>query len=127
MVVDDDDALQRLVSTLLTRAEMEIISAESAVEAADLLKRAHEQGVLPHVLVLDMMLPDVSGLDFLRQLREQSQFDTVRVVVLSAIADHDKIREGLEIGADRYLTKSYLANNLIATIQDLLALHHQRR
>lgn len=127
MVVDDDDALQRLVSTLLTRAEMEVTGAESAVEAAELLKQAHEQGALPHVLILDMMLPDVSGLDFLRQLREQAQFDVVRVVVLSAIADHDKIREGLEIGADRYLMKSYLANNLIATIEDLLALYHPRR
>jgi DNA-binding response OmpR family regulator len=66
------------------------------------------------------MLPDVSGLEFLRQLRTKSAFDKLPVIILSALADPDQIRDGLAAGADRYLTKPYLANNLIGTLQEIL-------
>ena len=116
LVVDDDPALQKLVGTLLDRANMDSVAAMTAAEAAQVLKKRP----LPQVVVLDMMLPDVSGLEFLRQMRSKEVFNDLPVVILSALADPDKIREGLSAGADRYLTKPYLANNLISTIQDLL-------
>lgn len=116
LVVDDDSALQKLVTTLLTRADMESISAMTASEAVQVLRSRP----LPDVIVLDLMLPDVSGIEFLRQMRTKSLFDDLPVVILSALADPQQIRDGLEAGADRYLTKPYLANNLIATIEELL-------
>lgn len=116
LVIDDDEALQRLVQTLLVRAGMEPISAHSATEAAQVLKARP----LPDMVVLDLMLPDISGLEFLRQMRSKNVFDELPVVILSALADPDQIREGLNLGADRYLTKPYLANNLVGTIRDLL-------
>jgi DNA-binding response OmpR family regulator len=120
LVVDDDIALQRLVVTLLNRANMEPLTAESAADAAQILKQGLQQDHLPRVLILDMMLPDVSGLEFLNQLREHEIFRHIPVIILSALADPDKIRQGLDAGADRYLTKPYLANNLITTVQELL-------
>lgn len=116
LVVDDDKGLQTLVQTLLQRANMDPIVAGSATEAAEVLK----QPPLPDAVVLDLMLPDVSGIEFLRQVRSKSKFDGLPVVILSALADPDQIREGLETGADRYLTKPYLANNLVSTITELL-------
>lgn len=88
----------------------------TAREAVDVLR----QRPLPDIVVLDLMLPDISGMEFLRQMREKTIFDKLPVVILSALADPERIREGLKSGADRYLTKPYLANNLISTIQDLL-------
>jgi two-component system, OmpR family, phosphate regulon response regulator PhoB len=116
LVVDDDAALQRLVSTLLNRANMMPLSATTAGEAAQILK----QDPLPQIVILDMMLPDVSGIEFLKQMRSKERFDYLPIIILSALADPDRIREGLTIGADRYLTKPYLANNLISTVQELL-------
>ncbi|MFW5692520.1 MAG: response regulator transcription factor [Chloroflexota bacterium] len=116
LVVDDDQALQRLVTTLLKRAGMEPISAMTARDAAQALK----ERPLPDIIVLDMMLPDVSGIEFLRQMRAKPMFDELPVIILSALADPDKIRDGLNSGADRYLTKPYLANNLVSTITELL-------
>jgi two-component system, OmpR family, phosphate regulon response regulator PhoB len=116
LVVDDDSALQRLVATLLKRANMQALSATNAAEAMDHL----QQDPLPDIVILDMMLPDVSGMDFLRQMRRQSQLAKLPVIILSALADPDKIREGLDAGANRYLTKPYLANNLVTTIHELL-------
>jgi two-component system, OmpR family, phosphate regulon response regulator PhoB len=116
LVVDDEEALQKLVRTLLDRAGMEAISALNAAQAAQVLKMQP----LPDLVILDMMLPDVSGIEFLRQMRAKDVFDDLPVLILSALADPDQIREGLSTGADRYLTKPYLANNLVTTVQDLL-------
>lgn len=116
LVIDDDPELQNLVTTILERANMEPISAINATQAAQTLR----QRPLPHVIILDMMLPDVSGVEFLRQMRAKDTFDDIPVVILSAVVDPDQIREGLNAGADRYLTKPYLANNLVSTINDIL-------
>jgi len=116
LVVDDDAALQKLVTTLIDRADMTSISALTAGEAAQILR----QKPLPDIVVLDLMLPDVSGIEFLKQMRAKRAFDELPVIILSALADPDQIREGLSVGADRYLTKPYLANNLISTVQELL-------
>ncbi len=116
LVIDDDQSLQDLVKTLLTREGMEAIPAMNATEAAKVLKAKP----LPDLVLLDLMLPDINGIEFLRQMRGQKAFDALPVLILSALADPDQIREGLSMGADRYLTKPYIANNLIATVQDVL-------
>lgn len=116
LVVDDDPGVLKLVETLLLRANLACVLAETAGEAAAHLK----QPPLPSLMILDMMLPDISGIEFLRQMRSKSVFDNLPVLILSALADPDQIREGLAAGADRYLTKPYLANNLITTVQEML-------
>lgn len=117
LVVDDDPALQKLVVLLLKRANMNPVSAMNASEAAQILR----EEPLPDLVVLDLMLPEISGIDFLRQMRAKSTFNSLPVIILSALADPAQIREGLEAGADRYLTKPYLANNLIRTVEEVLA------
>ena len=121
LVVDDDPALQKLVVSLIRRAGMGTLSAMDAHEAT-----AHlDSDVLPDLILLDLMLPEISGIQFLQQIRAKSQYDAVPVIILSALADPVQIREGLESGADRYLTKPYLANNLIKTVREVL--QHGRR
>jgi DNA-binding response OmpR family regulator len=116
LVVDDDDGVQKLIATLLQRANMAPTPAMSASEAAQLLR----QPPLPDLMLLDIMLPEISGIDFLIQMRAKSVFDKLPVVILSALADPKTIRAGLDAGADRYLTKPYLVNNLVKTIHEVL-------
>ena len=116
LVVDDDPELQELVRVLLTHAGMEAIPAESAGAAAQVLRKLP----LPDLVLLDMMLPDVSGLELLKQMRAKDIFDDLPVVILSALADPEQIRNGLNAGADRYITKPYIAGNLVNTVQDVL-------
>ncbi len=116
LVVDDDLELLQLVRVLLSRINVEAISVESAAEAAQFLRTEP----LPDLLILDMMLPDVSGVEFLRQMRGKTIFDTMPVLILSALIDPDRIRAALDAGADRYLTKPYIANNLLTVVQDIL-------
>lgn len=122
LIVDDDPALQKLVTVLLTRAGMNTISAMNATEAAQILRKPP----LPDILILDLMLPEISGIDFLKQMRQKKMFDNLPVVILSALADPDQIREGLAAGADRYLTKPYLANNLVRTVQEVVRMGRRK-
>lgn len=116
LIVDDDEAVLHLVEKMLARVGYTPLLAQNAMQAAAILK----QQPLPNLVILDMMLPDVSGMEFLRQMRSKPTFDNLPVLILSALADPDLIREGLARGADRYLTKPYLANNLLSTVRDLL-------
>lgn len=117
LVVDDDPELLQLVRVLLARIHIEnVITAESATAAAAALRTPP----LPDVVILDLMLPDISGVEFLRQMRSKPAFDGVPVLVLSAIIDPDHIRQALDAGADRYLTKPYIANNLLTVVQEIL-------
>ncbi len=116
LVVDDDPELLQLVRVLLGRINAEAIMAENAEIAAQILV----SGPLPDLVILDMMLPDVSGVEFLRQMRSKSVFDNLPVLILSALIDPERIRAALDAGADRYLTKPYIANNLLTVVQDIL-------
>ena len=116
LVVDDDPALQKLIVSLLTRGGMDSVSAMNGVEARDVLN----QETLPDLILLDLMLPEISGIDLLKEFRTHAELEQIPVVILSAIADPEQIREGLSEGADRYLTKPYLANNLLNTVREVL-------
>lgn len=115
LVVDDDPALQQLITTLLNRAGITPISAMNVTEARAALAES-----LPDLVLLDLMLPEMSGIEYLKELRDNDRFADLPVVILSALADPDQIREGLDAGADRYLTKPYLANNLLRTVKEVL-------
>ncbi|MEM9953907.1 MAG: response regulator [Chloroflexota bacterium] len=121
LVIDDDPALQKLVVSLLKRAGLETLSAIDAHQAKDHL----DGDIMPDLVLLDLMLPEISGIDFLKTIRAKSEFDDLPVIILSALADPEQIREGIQSGADRYLTKPYLANNLIKTVREVL--QHGRR
>ena len=117
LVVDDDPELQQLVRILLSRNNMEVMSAPTVAAAVKLLATPP----LPDLILLDLMLPDQSGMSFLRQMRARTVFDAVPIIVLSALVDPAQIREALDAGADRYLTKPYIANNLVSYVVDVLS------
>ena len=115
LVVDDEVEIRKLVENLLGRVGLRTLQAAGANEAWEQL--AQEK---PELIVLDLMMPEVDGITFLKALRNDNQYDDLPVVILSALVDPMQIREGLDAGADRYLTKPYLAKNLIQTVQDIL-------
>ncbi len=115
LVVDDEAEIRKLVENLLGRVGLETLLAANVAEARQFLAE-HK----PELIVLDLMMPEVSGIDFLKELRSDNQYDDLPVVILSALVDPLQIREGLDAGADRYLTKPYLSKNLIQTVQDIL-------
>ena len=123
LIVDDDPEIQLLVAHILTRLGVETMVAGSATEAARILRDTS----LPHLMILDLMLPEVSGVEFLRQMRMKDMFQTLPVLVLSALSEQEQIREALDAGADRYLTKPYIGNNLLPIAQEMLRTGRRER
>lgn len=116
LVIDDDAQLQELVRVLLNSIGVDAISAGTAAAAAQVLR--HKP--LPDLVLLDLMLPDVSGLEFLRQMRAKAIFNDLPIIILSALADPEQIRDGLKMGADRYITKPYVAANLTKVVIEVM-------
>ncbi len=116
MVVDDDHTLLQLVRILLGRLDVSTVTTDNATTAGQLLRT----GPTIDLLILDLMMPDVSGMDFLHQLRADPIYNDLPILILSALMDPEAIRLALDAGADRYLTKSYIPSNLPTVVQDML-------
>jgi len=117
LVVDDDPNLLALLSKMLMRVGVTPTTAENGTEALD---RLH--GDQPFdLLILDLMLPDIDGFEVLSRIREENTYDDMPVLILSARADPDTIKQGLDLGADGYLTKPYLPNTLTSRVRAVLA------
>lgn len=115
LVVDDDLELLKLIAMLLRR-----IGAQSHTfyDSRDALRFLAKE--TPDLIILDLMMPDIDGLQMLRRIREHKRFAAIPIIILSAKADPETIREGLASGADAYVTKPYIANSLIDRVRLLL-------
>jgi len=109
LVVDDDAALLRALAINLRARGYDVSVAATGREALDTLARAH-----PDVVVLDLGLPDLDGLDVLRGIRGWNE---VPVVVLSARTTSDEKVDALDAGADDYVTKPFEMNELLARLR----------
>ena len=115
LVVEDEPAIQALVAVNLQRAGHEVVAALDAESA-----RRHIDEILQDLVLLDWMLPGISGLEFARQLRADARTRAVPIVMLTARGEEaDKVK-GLTTGADDYVTKPFSPKELLARIQALL-------
>ncbi len=115
LVVEDEPAIQELLALNLTQAGHNAMRALS-VEQAQLLMRE----ALPDLIILDWMLPGMSGIEFSRKLKSDELTKTIPIIMLTARGEEaDKVR-GLEVGADDYVTKPFSPRELNARIKAVL-------
>jgi pilus assembly protein CpaE len=115
LIVDDEPNLLRLIEYSLEVEGYEIVTALNGAEALEQIRT--EQ---PALLILDIMLPDMSGLDVCRQLRGEPETIDLPIIMLSARAQvRDKVK-GLEAGADEYVTKPVEPDEIVARVGALL-------
>ncbi len=115
LVVEDEPAIQELLALNLQQAGHNALRAMS-VEQAQLLMRE----TLPDLIILDWMLPGMSGIDFARRLKGDEYTKTIPIIMLTAKSEEaDKIR-GLDVGADDYVTKPFSPRELLARIKAVL-------
>lgn len=112
LVCDDDPQIQRALRLMLQQAGYEVLIAGTGEQALD---RAALAG--PHAAIVDLMLPDMHGIEVCRQLRQWSELP---ILVLSALGEEAIKIEALESGADDYVTKPFAPGELVARIQAAL-------
>ena len=112
LVVDDERKIRDTVRSYLERDGYGVLVADSAQRAIETAARAH-----PDLVVLDLMLPDLSGEEVARSLRETSD---VPIIMLTAKASEEERVAGLRLGADDYLTKPFSPRELVARVEAVL-------
>jgi len=115
LVVEDEPAIQELIAYNLRQAGHTVLCADSAEQAMAMVNDA-----LPDLLLLDWMLPGMSGIEFARKLRREARTKTIPIIMLTARAEEDDKVAGLGIGSDDYITKPFSPRELIARIQAVL-------
>jgi DNA-binding response OmpR family regulator len=112
LVVDDDREIIRLLRASLEQAGYEVLVANDGEMALHMLRREH-----PDLVVLDLMLPGMDGLDVCRELRRKSH---VPIIMLTARVEETDKLVGLELGADDYVTKPFSPRELVARARAVL-------
>ena len=115
LIVEDEAALQKLLAYNLEAAGFEVAQAFDGEEALTLLAER-----TPDLIVLDWMIPQLSGLELLRRIRRRPEHAHIPVVMLTARTEEADRLRGLELGADDYVTKPFSPAELVARIRAVL-------
>ena len=122
LVVDDNPDLRAYVSGILRGQSYQVLTARNG---SDGLQAA--QARRPNLIITDLMMPLVSGLDLIRMIREDADLRGIPIVLLTAKAGEDTRIDGVEKGADAYLSKPFSDRELLAEVHNLLALKENER
>jgi CheY-like chemotaxis protein len=115
LVVDDDPLMHRLFQHHLEKAGYQMVSAKTGREALDLAVRQP-----PHLIVMDIMMPDMDGLEALRELKKGDVTKNIPVVVITANGHHVARKESEQSGAAVFLTKPFSPTQLLTEVRKLL-------
>lgn len=112
LIVDDEEKIVEVVKSYLEASGYKVYTAYNCRGAREIFDIMN-----PDLLILDLMLPDMSGEDFCIELRKKSR---IPIIMLTAKIDEADILKGLDIGADDYITKPFSAKQLVARVKALL-------
>jgi two-component system, OmpR family, phosphate regulon response regulator PhoB len=115
LVVEDEPGIQEVLKFNLGQHGHEVIVASDAEEGLNLLR-----GALPDLILLDWMLPGMSGIDFARRVRADNRQKNIPIIMLTARSDERDKVQGLDTGADDYITKPFSPRELMARIKAVL-------
>ncbi|MCD4768697.1 MAG: response regulator [Bacteroidales bacterium] len=116
LVIDDSNTNIVLLESLLERNGYSVSSALSAREGIETIKDK-----MPDLIYLDLVMPELDGLGFLRILRNNDSWKDIPVVILSAISDSEMIKKSRELGVAEYIIKPLNINKIISLTNNLLS------
>jgi two-component system, OmpR family, alkaline phosphatase synthesis response regulator PhoP len=121
LVIDDEPYIRELLQYTLEKEGYAVISAASGEEGLDLARRNH-----PALILLDLMLPGIDGIDVCRRLKREARTAKIPIIMATAKSEDTDIVIGLEIGADDYVTKPFSPNVICARIRSVLRRNEQK-
>ncbi|MCC6706435.1 MAG: phosphate regulon transcriptional regulator PhoB [Gammaproteobacteria bacterium] len=115
LIVDDEPAIRHVLGMTL------VGEGYHCLEAGDAHRARHAMGtIIPDLILLDWMLPGVSGLEFARGLKRDPRTSTIPIIMLSARASEEEKIEGLAAGVDDYITKPFSSRELLARVRAIM-------
>jgi DNA-binding response OmpR family regulator len=116
VVADDDVDIRDLVEFKLTSLGHQVVSVADGSSAVDACRTTH-----PDLAVLDVMMPGLTGLEVVRELRTNPALEDIPVILLTARAQQSDVQTGYDSGADDYITKPFSPKDLASRVEAILA------
>lgn len=116
LVVDDDPYILMSLEFLMKKNGFDVMVARNGTEAMELVSKQ-----LPHLVLLDIMMPDVDGYEICRYIKSSAPLKDIKVVFMSAKTKDADIKKGLKLGAALYVTKPFSTRELVKQINELLS------
>lgn len=113
LVVDDVPVNILLVKGMLAKQKFKVLSATSGQQALEVLTHEH-----PHCILLDILMPNMNGFETTRAIRANPKTQDIPIILLSALNSDSDIKEGMDAGANEFVTKPFVQDRLIASIQN---------
>jgi two-component system phosphate regulon response regulator PhoB len=115
LVVEDDDAISEMLTMILEQADLVVHTAMDSRQAQTTLAE-----FLPDLILLDWMLPGLSGVEWARRLRKDKNYCDIPIIMLTARGEEEDKIKGLDVGADDYITKPFSPRELVARVKAVL-------
>ena len=115
LIVEDELVTQRMIAASLERAGHQVTRVGNVPEAEAVIRK-----VLPDLMLLDWILPDTTGIAFLRRLRSDRRTKEIPIIMLTGRSEESDKVTGLEVGADDYITKPFSHRELLARVKALI-------
>jgi two-component system phosphate regulon response regulator PhoB len=115
LVVDDEEDIQELIKLCLARGGYDVLTADTGEQALTMARSRQ-----PTLMVLDLLLPGLSGLDICKILKADPKTQRIPIIILSAKGEESDIVAALELGADDYITKPFNSKVLVARVRRAL-------
>jgi len=115
LVVEDEDGIREMLGMVLEQADFSVRAAPDAHQALALMHQKE-----PDLILLDWMLPGLSGVEWARRLKKDQAYNEIPIILLTARGEEEDRVRGFEVGADDYVTKPFSTRELIARIKAVL-------
>lgn len=115
LVVDDEPMARTMLRLILVRAGFEVREAEDGKTALSEVDRR-----LPDLMILDIMMPGIDGFEVCKRLRAEEPTNSLPIIMLSAKTDSESVKRGLNLGANKYLTKPVGPDELTRHVREVL-------
>ncbi len=112
LIIDDEKDILEFVRFNLEQENFDVITSIDGFQGLNLVREQH-----PDIIILDLMLPNIDGLDICKIIKNDSKISTIPIIMLSAKSAESDVVIGLELGADDYMTKPFSVKELIARIK----------
>jgi DNA-binding response OmpR family regulator len=118
LIVDDEPGIIVALQFLMEQNGYATMVAFSGEEAMEAVAKHH-----PDLMLLDIMLPVVDGFEVCQRVRENPDWNNIRIVLVTALGNEANVTKGLDLGADAYVTKPFSNADLVAKVKELLECH----
>ncbi len=116
LVVEDETHIQRLIKMVLEKAGFDVVTADTGEQA---LQKVNGEKI-PDLVLLDILMPGIDGLQVLRVMKSTAQTKSIPVVLLTALAQENVVIQGVKLGAKDYIRKPFHPKELVSRVRKVL-------